>query len=463
MDKDVTINKLTTASVGRESFHIPELIRWTVVIFFLAMTLFNLHESMLENIAHDALPYMANYEEKFVSEGRWINFALFEVLRLTPPVTAGILCNLFLFIFAYKLSTHVKKDRWLAICFALLVVNVPYFTMLFKWPMTLIPGTLMMALFACIRDRLSRLTFLLTSGIVLFATYPAFYFLMPLLFIRELSRESYRSIFQFLCLWIAGYVLGYAIANLSVYLYTLFHNGHGSFIEFAKWRKSTPSTSLSGIIANIGKSAANFERNARYLAELSPFLYIPAALTFCWALKYHLKYTLIALLVVFSIYVSVIALGVKVPLRSGITLPLGMAMLVFLVPSQGWRMLLLVTLFIPFAWQMHQYNHGYNEKRILFAEMITKHDTNGYLQQPQQFRQAIISVDETKASAYFYKLTGSDAFKNLSNLREHYIKPYLYQYGWKEKNIIVRDVPKAHLQGEAIIKAQGKNLFISID
>ncbi|MDW6004267.1 hypothetical protein [Vibrio mangrovi] len=456
-------NPAAHPSVVRESLNSVSLFKWGVATFFLVWTLLNLHESMLENIAHDALPYMESYDYKFVSEGRWINFALFDVLRLTPAIMAATLCNLFIFIFGYRVASEIRSDRWLAFCFALLVVNVPYFTMLFKWPMTLIPGTFFLAFFSFIRARYSRPVILLTSGIVLFATYPAFYFLIPLLFIRQLSEENFRSLIQFFCLWIAGYVLGYAVANLSVYGYTLFQNGQGHFIEFVSWRKSTPSADISGIIANIGKSAANFERNARYLAELSPLFYVPAAITLVWALKNHLKYTLVALLVVFSIYASVIPLGVKVPLRSGVTLPLGITMLVLLVPRFWWRTLLLVTLFIPFAWQMHQYNYGYNEKRILFTEMITEHDIHGYLQQPQQFRQITVAVDEAKTSAYFYRLTGSDAFKNLSNLRLHYIKPYLYQYGWKDKNIIVKNVSREQVRGDAKIEKQGDELLISID
>ncbi|QMV14776.1 GtrA family protein [Vibrio spartinae] len=456
-------NHVPSPSMPYNPFNTVSLLKWGIMAFGLIWTVFNLHESMLENVAHDALPYMDSYVSKFVSEGRWVNFALFDTLRLVPAVVAGTLCNVFIFIFGYQVAMKVRKDRWLACCFALLVVNVPYFTMLFKWPMTLIPGTLMLALFSCIKDRYSRPVILLTSGILLFATYPAFYFLMPLLFIRQLNEENFRSLLQFLCLWIAGYALGYVVANLSVYGYTLLQNGTGHFIEFVSWRKSTPSTDISGIIANIAKSAGNFERNARYLATLSPLFYIPAALTLVWALKHHLKYTLVALLVVLSIYASVIPLGVKVPLRSGITLPLGMAMLILLVPHFWWRALLWVTLFVPFAWQMHQYNDGYNEKRILFAEMVTEHDTHDYLQQPQQFRKIIVSVDETKTSAYFYKLTGSDSFKNLSNLRLHYIKPYLYQYGWHDKDIMVKDVPRAQVLGETKVEKHGDRLFVSID
>ncbi|SHF31850.1 hypothetical protein [Vibrio gazogenes] len=456
-------NHASSPSMPYNPFDTVSLLKWGILAFGLIWTVFNLHESMLENVAHDALPYMDSYVSKFVSEGRWVNFALFDTLRLVPAVVAGTLCNVFIFIFGYQVAMGVRKDRWLACCFALLMINVPYFTMLFKWPMTLIPGTLMLALFSCIKDRYSRPVILLTSGILLFATYPAFYFLMPLLFIRQLNEENFRSLLQFLCLWIVGYVLGYAVANLSVYSYTLLQNGTGHFIEFVSWRKSTPSTDISGIIANIAKSAGNFERNARYLAALSPLFYIPAAITLIWALKHHLKYTLVALLVVFSIYASVIPLGVKVPLRSGVTLPLGMAMLILLVPHFWWRALLWVTLFVPFAWQMHQYNYGYNEKRILFAEMVTEHDVHNYLQQPQQFRKIIVSVDETKTSAYFYKLTGSDVFKNLSNLRLHYIRPYLYQYGWHDKDIIVKDVPRAQVRGEATIEKQGDQLLVSID
>ncbi len=437
--------------------------QWGLVAILALITLYNVYFSMLENVAHDAMPYMEDYVGKFVSEGRWINFALFPLLKAVPQVIAVSLCSLFVFVFGYQVASGMRKEPWLAVAFALLIVNIPYFTMLFKWPMTLIPGMALLALFSCIKDRMPRNAFLLISGMLLFATYPAFYFLMPLLFIRDLNRAPLKELIIFMLVWMAGYVLGYVVANASVYLYTYLFTDHPSFIEFVSWRRSTPTTDFSSLISNIMKSAGNFERNALYLSMLSPWFFVPVGLTALWALKNQPKYTFVVLMVVLSIYASVIALGVKVPLRSGITLPIGMAMMILLVDNRAWRTILLISLFIPFAYKMHYYNYAYNEKRILTEAMLTERDNHGYLQQPERFKKVIVSVDEVKTSEYFYQLTKSNAYKTLSNLELHYIRPYLYQFGWKDKNIEVHDEPRNYVEGEAYVEAKGDVLYITID
>ncbi|OEF29070.1 hypothetical protein A1QC_14170 [Vibrio rumoiensis 1S-45] len=440
-----------------------EVAKWCFFTALAMVTIFNVHMSVVSNIAHDALPYMEGYSDKFVSEGRWINFALFYTLRAIPSPIAVMLCDAFIFYFGYRLALGVRKDTWLALCFGLLIVSVPYFTMLFKWPMTLIPGCFMLALFAHVKDKFNPYALLIVSGILLFATYPAFYFLMPLLFLSSLSRSSYFDIFKFLCVWAIGYVLGYVVANGLVYAYTYFFSDHASFIQFASWRRSDPLNSVAGLIENITKSSDNFERNALYISNLSPWFYLPVALTTLWAAKKHLKYTLIVFLVVISIYASVIAMGVTVPLRSGITLPIGLSMMILLLNNKCWRAVALLLLFIPFAYQMHDYNSGYTSSRVAMATILEKNDTHGYLKQPKSFKKVVISVDEVKTSAYMYQLTDSNAFKTLSNLRYHFIQPYLYKQGWPRSKIEVINDPHLTVRGEAIIKKEDDVLFIDID
>ncbi|MEI8631027.1 hypothetical protein P4S72_00755 [Vibrio sp. PP-XX7] len=338
-----------------------------------------------------------------------------------------------------------------------------YFTMLFKWPMTLLPGTLMLAVFACLRDRYTRTTLLLVAGVILFATYPAFYFLMPLLFIRQLSEESYPGLVRFLVIWMIGYGVGYAVARGSVYFYTSLWTDHPQFIQFASWRKSTPTTDLASLLSNIAKSSGNFERNALYLAKLSPLFYLPVAIVAIWALKQQTRYMIIVLLMIFSLYASVVLLGVKVPLRSGITLPIGLMMIGLLLQHPWERFILLLTLFIPFAYLTHHYNHGYNEKRIMVATMLEANDPHGYLKQSQHFKQVIVSLDEARTSRYFYDRTHSEAFKNITYLRTHYIQPYLYKFGWRQAEIKVEKTKLDHVDGDAWVTVDGETVHLNLD
>jgi hypothetical protein len=450
----------------KRQFNSLSVVQWFVLLCFAMITVWNIHLSLSQNVAHDALPYMEHYINKFTSEGRWINFSLFEGLRQVPPAIALWLCVAFVFGFAYQIAQGVRPgETWLALCFGLLMVNVPYFTMLFKWPMTLLPATLMMFVFALLRNSYARTTLLLISGVVFFATYPAFYFLMPLLFIRQLSQESYWEIGKFLIIWMAGYVLGYIIAQGAVYLYTAIWTEKARWIEFASWRHSTPTTDLASLIANIDKSASNFQRNVLYLSRLSPLLFIPLLVTAGWALWQHTKYMLVVLLVVFSLYASVIALGVIVPLRSGVTLPIGMMMVAMLIRYSWARLLLLLTLFISYAYLTYAYNNGYNEKRILIANLLSANDVNGYLRQPQRFKRIVVAYDGAKTSRYFYWLTRAepDKYKTPFYFRTHYIEPFLYKFGWKESEIEIKNETRSKVRWDAWVEAKGGTLYLTID
>ncbi len=435
---------------------------WALLVTLAIVTALNLHTAMMGNVAHDALNYMAEYTNKFTTEGRWINFMFFNELRMLPPVIAASLCNLFLFIFAYQVASRVGSEKWISLAFGLLVLNIPNFTMLFKWPMTLLPGCFMLALFALKPERLNRYVFVLLAGIVMFATYPAFYFLVPLLFLGQLGQESWKSIIKFTGIWILGYVVGYAVAQLSVYLFTAVTTEQGTFIKFASWRQSTPITDAASLWDNVLKSANNFKRNALMLSDLSTWFYLPIAGVFIWALKHHVKYSLMALMVVFSVYASVIAFGVDVPLRTGVTLPLGMAMFVLLIKNPWSKILLLVTLLLPFSYQMHKYNDRYNEIRATVANVLEKNDPNGYLKQSNRFKKIIITLDEAKTSEYLFELTQSDALKKIYLMKSHYIKPYLNQFGWKNVDIQIDNKPLDKISGESTVEVQGDTLLFNM-
>ncbi|AGH82370.1 hypothetical protein PCNPT3_12170 [Psychromonas sp. CNPT3] len=439
------------------------MLQWGILIVFTGVTLFNLQLAMSANVAHDALPYMENYIGKFTTEGRWINFAFYYPLCALPAFIAASLANLFMFIFVYKVAMGIKKEYWLAIMVALLVINIPSFTMLLKWPMTIMPSCFMLAVLACNKDKLKMPLFLILAGILLFSTYPVFYFLMPLLYLSTLRHASYSDNFKFLCFWILGYVLGYVVANAFVYLYTFAFSDQASFIQFVSWRHETPSHSLSALLGNIQSSAGNFMRNFNYIGRLSLWLYIPIGVTALWALRTHFKYTVMLLLVVISLYVSVLPLGITVPLRSGVTFPIGMVMLLFIIPNKYWRLLTLLSLMIPFALQTYNYNSRYAYNREVLAQMLEKHDNQNALKNPQRFDKIVVRVDAKKMSHYMWEKTGSNSFKRVLNLRDHYIKPYLYQYDWKDAEIEFLNIVGAQIKGNVSFKIKDKILFVVME
>ncbi len=437
-------------------------IAWTVVSLLSVVTVFNLYISMLGNVPHDELIYLSSYSQKLLEEGRWIIFILFDVLRTIPPVISVSLCNVFLFIFAYKVGRASNVDTWCAIIFGLLALNIPHFTMLFKWSMTILPASIILAILALGHQRYARYQFTLIAGILMFATYPGFYFLVPLLFIRQLDQENWSSFVKFISVWILGYVLGYAFAQLFVYTVTTLFTESPMFFHIAEWRNPKPMTDLSSMLENITRSTEEFKMNLQYLSELSPWFYVPIVGVFIWALKSHLKFNIINILVVFSVYASVVLIGIDVPLRTGITLPLGIAVIALLVKQPLARVLLLVSIFIPFSYNTYSYNYAYNKDREIIANFLEQSDNYNYLKQPNKFKKIVITLDENKTSEYLFYMTKNDEFKKIWGMKNKYIKPHFKQYGWKHSDIVFNNVLYDELTENTHLKVKDDIIYLYV-
>lgn len=435
---------------------------WLVVGLLAIVTVFNLHISMLGNVPHDELIYLTSYSQKLMEEGRWVNFIFFEWLRSIPPIIAASFCNLFLFIFAYQVGRASAVETWFAVIFGLLALNIPNFTMLFKWPMTILPASLILALLSMCYQRYSRYHLTLISGILMFATYQGFYFLVPLLFMRQLDEEGWVSYFKFILFWILGYVLGYAFAQFFVYTVTTLFTENSMFFHIAQWRNPTPITDLSSMIENISRSVGDFKENVLYLSRLSVWFYLPVAGVFIWAFKYHFKYNLINVMVIFSVYASVVIVGVNVPLRTGITLPLGIAAIILLIKQPLLRVLLLISLFFPFAYQTHDYNYSYNKDRKILASILEENDPYSYLKKPNEFNKIVISMDEGKISKYLFEVTGNSEFKKLWSVKNKYIKPHFKQYGWQHNDIFFNNVDVDKISEKTHLIIQGDIIYLNI-
>ncbi len=439
-----------------------ELTGWLVVFLLAIVTVFNLQISMLGNVPHDELIYLTSYSQKLMEEGRWVNFIFFDWLRSIPPVIAASFCNLFLFIFAYQVGRASAVETWCAVIFGLLVLNIPNFTMLFKWSITILPASLMLALFAFFYQHYSRNRLTLIAGIFMFATYPGFYFLIPLLFIRELDKENWGSTVKFILVWTLGYVLGYAFAQLFVYTVTALFTENSMFFHIAKWRNPTPMTDLPSMLENIARSIGDFKKNLHYLSELSIWFYFPIAMVFVWAFKYHLKYSLVNMMVIFSVYASVVIIGIDVPLRTGITLPLGMATIALLVKQPFARVLLIISTFIPFAYQTYDYNYNYNKDREILGSFLEESDPYNYLKQPNRFKRLIISMDEEKTSKHLFNLTKNDEFKRVWGMKNKYIKPHFKQYGWQHNDIVFNNMALDNTIEKTHLTIQGDIIYLNI-
>ena len=296
------------------------------VICFLAILLWQNFAILLDTTVwrHDALYYRATYYKKLSTEGRWINYIFFFMLKSLPPhivIALSLACFCF---FGYKIAKDFTQDNLFAVIFALALVQIhPIYSMI-HWPVTPFLNYVLLAFTPFLKKALSKRAFFICTGILFFGLFFNFYDLMPLLFLSEVKDR--KSFVEIMLLWILGFVVGYAVTQVITLLIT------GSFIQIAAWREPNPIKTFADLVQNIkteyqwfceGISGFFARRSVKiafgcfaaclaYLVKKNP-THTGGRKTLCARL-------LFLFMVIISLYVQQVSLGVEVAIRT--TFPL---------------------------------------------------------------------------------------------------------------------------------------------
>ena len=281
----------------------------------------------------DAVYYFDSYYYKLRTEGRWIDYLLFPLLKHIPA-QLSILAHLFcLWFFGYSCCREFTEDRAYAAIFGLALLQIhPYFS-IFGWPVTTLPTFLLLALLAWQRRVLPMPWFFIAAGVLFHGGFNNFYDLLPLLFLREISERDLDYLLKLFAWWCAGYVAGFAVAEAAVFTASL------SFIEIAPWRRPHPVRSLADLCWNAQQMAGYFTAHVQTLLlrgwtqfALGAGLGVAlcgsrrrpaAAARLCAALA----------AVILSVYVQTLPIGIKVALRTAFPLYIG-AVSVFILAGR---------------------------------------------------------------------------------------------------------------------------------
>ena len=214
------------------------------VICFLAILLWQNFAILLDTTVwrHDALYYRATYYKKLSTEGRWINYIFFFMLKSLPPhivIALSLVCFCF---FGYKIAKDFTKDNLFAVIFALALVQIhPIYSMI-HWPVTPFLNYVLLAFTPFLKKVLSKKAFFICTGILFFGLFFNYYDLMPLLFLSEAKDK--KSFIQIMLWWIIGFLAGYIVAQIITYAMA------GTFIQLHVWRDPHPVKSFTDIITN---------------------------------------------------------------------------------------------------------------------------------------------------------------------------------------------------------------------
>ncbi len=257
--------------------------------------------------AHDELTQLHSYWDKLQSEGRWLNYVLFPVLQHFNVYVAVVMNFLCVGLFGYVCAGNWLSER-LSLLVALLFMLSPSVAFIIDWPLTVLPSLVLLALAALAYKRMSDWLFFPVFGLLFNGVLSNVYFLLPLLFLAE---GNIRLVRIFL-LWIGGYVVGVAFAEIATWLVC------GDFIQLAEWRNPRPVHSIQDAVRNSQLMFAYFDGHLRYLGKLGAFVTLCALFVFVCQCRRNKSIMLVLMLgvVMLSCYAQAFPLGILVSYRT---------------------------------------------------------------------------------------------------------------------------------------------------
>lgn len=284
---------------------------------------------------HDSM-YYVNYNDKLAEEGRWINLLAFRFLRIVPSEIAILVSFISVIAFAYAVAARVTRNVHFSIAFALLCALIPVLPVQLEVPETLLLGFVFLSFTPLIQQRLPEHYFFLTTAVVFFGTFSAFYFLMPLLYLKDLDR---RGFFRITAYWVLAFVVGYIVTNLLVLLAT------GHLIQLASWRNPHYVTDFSSFQHNVIQVVSAIRVHADKLSEVvkpGVLVFLMVISLFASVKKYRVFGFFLALFSALGVYVSVIPVGIYVQERTILTALLALMVLIFVHDYQSRKSSLVV-------------------------------------------------------------------------------------------------------------------------
>lgn len=222
------------------SSRLPE---WIILAIMLLLVAVNISALLEVNIwRQDSMYYVSSYDDKLSEEGRWINYLFFRLLRLIPSDLAILFSYVCVVTFSSAIAHRVTNNFYFAVVFGLLCALIPVLPVQLEWPETLLIGFGFLAFSPLLQRSLPPYIFFPLVGVLFFGTFSAFYFLMPLLFLKDLN---YARFWRLIVLWTGSFVLAYVVTNFIVYLFT------GNTIQLAGWRYPHYVDGIATLIENI--------------------------------------------------------------------------------------------------------------------------------------------------------------------------------------------------------------------
>lgn len=284
----------------------------------------------------DSMYYVGGYDDKLAEEGRWINYLFFNFLRILPSDIAILVSYGCVLGFAYSVAHRVTSNSYFSLAFGILCVLVPVLPVQLEWPETILFAFIFLALSPRLQQVLPNHYFFPLMGIVFFGTFSAFYFLMPLLFLRDLN---FTRFWQLMAYWLGGFILAYAVTQLLVLAFT------GHTMQIAGWRQPHYVVDVASLLDNLARVTsalmAHWGKAQHFLKPAVLAVLVLIAIGVAIAKKQYFIF-IVALISALGIYVSVIPIGIYIQERTTLCAFIALFAALFLYGYQSRKALLAV-------------------------------------------------------------------------------------------------------------------------
>lgn len=296
---------------------------------------------------HDELRYIDSYFTKLVTEGRWLNYLFFSVLKISNVKIVAVINVISFFIFSYICFLNIFEKKYAMLC-AMASLFIPPIHLLNEWAQTSMISFLLLAIAAIVYKKISMPLFFLIFSILFNGCLSHFYFLLPLLFIG-----NGKNIFHIICCWCILFVVGFLFAELIVFVLS------NRFITIADWRHPNYIKDIFDFIYNVEKTIGSF---VGIVKKIGIFLWGAFMVAFIISLsawmrkknKEKIFQILLLCMVAASIFALSVSAGLGVDTRSAACLFI--AFLFFISISFKYNKFLLFLFVLGFIAQFYVHN-----------------------------------------------------------------------------------------------------------
>jgi hypothetical protein len=357
--------------------------------------------------AHDSVYYLDSYLWKLETEGRWVNYCLFPILKKTPATLALAVDLLSLFYFSYTSLLRVLRDKFYSLLLSLLVLqSAPIYAQL-MWPAVVMPSFVALGLATHLSKRLRPPVFYCLFGVLFFSTYSNLYYLLPLLHLDSYQgmtiRRATKRLAITICLWAGGFAVGVLCSNTAVYL------ASGRFpIKIGEFREPHYVRNIRDLADNIKRSFTFLGISIRDFAGnwvICIVMTVSMLLTTYRSLSVQRVFVVaVSALVAIAHFVVVVPVGILIQMRTLLPLWAGLFFVIFAaeISSKRTRCYLFVAVTILTAFFSFK-----NRQSLLWQKAVVDAYTDGL---------ARLGISDPRLYKGLMVISDEDAFNRLSTI-----------------------------------------------